>query len=466
MNKLKVYEQILSKLEEGVHVVNKEGRTVIYNKAMAEIEGMKAEDVIEENLLQVLPALGYESTHMEVLKKGKAIRAKYQEYISKQGKKIVAVNSTYPIMEKGQVVGSFEISKDITYMRKMSEKMLELYSEVADSKKGSFSFPDILGTSKEIKDIIEQCRQVAVTSSNVFIVGDSGTGKEMFAQSIHNASPRRDKPMVAENCAAIPENLLESILFGTTKGSFTGAENKEGLLKQVDGGTLILDEINSMPMSLQSKILRVLETKRYRPIGSNIENQVDVRIIAITNKDPIELVREGKMREDLFYRLSVINIRIPNLQERKGDIEFFTDYYIKYYEEVLNKRLKGVSNEVLRFFKKYDWPGNIRELKHIIEGAMSMMKDGETLQLKHMPYYIRSMLNLRTGQSNSIFTEDNTEKIINQKKSLEEVLNEIEKDIIIKLFHDNNNNISKTAEILGIKRQGLQYKLKKYKIGI
>ena len=272
--------------------------------------------------------------------------------------------------------------------------------------------------------------------------------------------------MLAEYCAAIPENLLESILFGTTKGSFTGAENKEGLLKQVDGGTLILDEINSMPMSLQSKILRVLETKRYRPIGSNIENQVDVRIIAITNKDPIELVREGKMREDLFYRLSVINIRIPNLQERKGDIEFFTDYYIKYYEEVLNKRLKGVSNEVLRFFKKYDWPGNIRELKHIIEGAMSMMKDGETLQLKHMPYYIRSMLNLRTGQSNSIFTEDNTEKILNQKKSLEEVLNEIEKDIIIKLFHDNNNNISKTAEILGIKRQGLQYKLKKYKIGI
>ncbi len=464
MNKKKVYEKILSKLEEGVHVVDEKGKTIIYNEAMAEIEGMTAEDVMEENLLRVLPALGFESTHMTVLKTGKPILSKYQEYISKGGKKILAVNSTYPIVEKGIIVGSMEISKDITYMRKMSDKVLELYSEVTDSKKGTYTFADIIGESKAIKDLIDQCRQIAVTTSNVLIVGESGTGKEMFAHSIHNASRRCHKPIIAENCAAIPENLLESILFGTTKGSFTGAENKEGLLKMADGGTLILDEINSMPLPLQSKILRVIETKRFRPIGASEEHQVDVRIIAITNKDPIALVRSGQMREDLFYRLSVINLKLPSLREREGDLAVFINYFISYYEKALHKKVSAVSDEVKDFFNQYDWPGNIRELKHVIEGAVSLMVDEKIIQVKHLPHYIKSMLHTNEQSSVSHYVESNLNKMTSQDKTLDDIMAEMEKELIVNILEKQGHNVSKAAKVLGIKRQGLQYKIKKYKI--
>lgn len=463
MNMIKLYEEILSKLEEGVHVVDKNGITIMYNKAMDRIEGMNEEEVIGKRLVDILPDGGYGSIHLEVLRSGKPIEFEYQEYFSKQGKKIVTTNSTYPIFENGEIVGSVEISKDMTRMRAMYERMLELYSGVGDAKKGSFSFTDIIGESKAIKDVIEQSIQISKTSSNVLLVGDSGTGKEMFAQSIHNASLRRNKPFVAENCAAIPENLLESILFGTTKGSFTGAENKEGLLKQADGGTLMLDEINSMPINLQSKLLRVLETRKFRPIGSNKENNVDIRIIAATNKDPMMLVKEGKLREDLFYRLSVINIRIPNLRERKGDVKILTEYFIKFYENVFHKKIEGISEEVFRFFITYKWPGNIRELKHVIEGAVSMMQEGDKLQLKHMPYYIKNMLNIRREDYQTSYIQENINEIRAGKKSLEDVIEDIESNIIQNILEESNFNIAKTAETLGIRRQGLQYKLKKYR---
>jgi arginine utilization regulatory protein len=464
MNRLKVYEEILSRLEEGVHVVDDKGKTLIYNEAMADIEGMTAEEVLEENLLKILPALGYESTHMEVLRSGEAIESNYQEYISKQGKKIAAVNSTYPILENGLVVGSVEISKDITFMRNMSDRMIDLYAEVGDKKKGSFSFEDIIGKSKAMQDIIKKCKQISKSASNVLIIGESGTGKEMFAQSIHNSSLRRDKPFIAENCAAIPENLLESILFGTTKGSFTGAENKEGLFKQADGGTLMLDEINSMPLSLQAKILRVLETGSFRPIGSNSEQHVDVRIIAVTNKDPLELVHEGKFREDLFYRLSVVNIRVPNLQERKIDIPLIADFYVEYYENALHKKIAGISEDVLKFFKKYDWPGNVRELKHIIEGAASMINSGDEIRLIHLPYYIKNKLNIDVEEMEENYIKTSIRALNEGVKSLDDIMGEVEKDIIVNLLEENGGNITKTSEILGIKRQGLQYKLKKYKV--
>jgi arginine utilization regulatory protein len=467
MDKLKIYEEILSKIEEGVHVVDNEGKTIIYNQAMAKIEGMTSEEVMRENLLKVLPTLGYESTHMEVLKSGKAKEAYYQEYMTKQGKKIAAVNSTYPIFDNDNIVGSVEISQDITFLRKMSDRIIDLYSEVTEKKSQIHSFTDIIGDSSVIKDIIEQCRQIANSSSNVLIIGESGTGKEIFAQSIHHLSNRRNKPVVVENCAAIPENLLESILFGTTKGSFTGAENKDGLFKQADGGTLILDEINSMPLALQAKILRVLESRTYRPIGAKSEQYVDVRIIAITNQDPLELVSQGKFREDLFYRLSVINIKVPSLKERKSDIPLIVDYYIKYYEKVLQKKIPGISNELMKIFMNYDWPGNVRELKHILEGAASVIKNGDEINVIHLPYYIKNQINFKKekkqySEEDLIITEIG--EISEGRKTLDDILEEVEKKVLRALLQENDGNITKTSKALGIKRQGLQYKLKKYQI--
>lgn len=461
MDIVKIYDEILSKLEEGVQVVNNSGVTIIYNKAMAELESMKVDDVLNKDIKCVLPSCGYGSTHLEVMKIGQPIEFICQEYLTKDGKKVTASNSTYPIVENGEIVGSIEISKDLTQMKRMSERVLELYSGI-DNKKGWFNLNDILGQSDAIKDVIEKSVQIAKTTSNVLIVGESGTGKEMFAQGIHNASLRKNKPFVAENCAAIPENLLESTLFGTTKGGFTGAENKEGLLSQANGGTLMLDEINSMPFNLQAKILRVLETGRFRPVGSSKEKKVDIRIIAVTNKDPLALVKEGKFREDLFYRLSVTIIRVPSLCERKDDIELLTEHFIKYYESTFSKSISGVSESVSRFFKKYKWPGNIRELKNVIEGAVCIMQDGEEIQLKHMPYYMKDAAKMTDENLFTGYIQENIKEILNKTKSLENVVQDVEKVIIRDVLAKSDYNVAKAAEILGVKRQGLQYKIKKY----
>jgi arginine utilization regulatory protein len=296
-----------------------------------------------------------------------------------------------------------------------------------------------------MRSLVEQSKNIAKINSNVLIIGESGTGKELFSQSIHNLSRRKNKGYIAENCAAIPSNLLESILFGTKKGGFTGAENKEGLFKKAHGGTLVLDEINSMPLELQSKLLRVLETGKFRPIGGDIEEKVDVRIIAIANKDPLKLVKENKFREDLFYRLSVI---LPLVK-----------YFINYYERIFNIKIKGISKEAMDFIMDYHWPGNVRELKHVIEGAISLLDNNEEIKIDDFPYYI----NARTLEKETDIKPDK-EKIIKGDKKLDEHLEEIEKEIIKEVLRDNNYNITKSAQILGIKRQGLQYKIRKYSL--
>jgi arginine utilization regulatory protein len=340
----------------------------------------------------------------------------------------------------------------------LSDRIVELHDKKEIEKEG-YNFSDIIGRSKKMRSLVEQSKNIAKINSNVLIIGESGTGKELFSQSIHNLSRRKNKGYIAENCAAIPSNLLESILFGTKKGGFTGAENKEGLFKKAHGGTLVLDEINSMPLELQSKLLRVLETGKFRPIGGDREEKVDVRIIAIANKDPLKLVKENKFREDLFYRLSVINLSIPPLRERKEDILPLVKYFINYYERVFNIKIKGISKEAMDFIMDYHWPGNVRELKHVIEGAISLLDNNEEIKVDDFPYYI----NARTLEKETDIKDDK-EKIIKGDKKLDEHLEDIEKEIIKEVLRDNNYNITKSAHILGIKRQGLQYKIRKYSL--
>jgi arginine utilization regulatory protein len=299
------------------------------------------------------------------------------------------------------------------------------------------------------------------SSSNVLIIGESGTEKELFAEAIHNASDRRSRPYIVENCAAIPATLLESLLFGTAKGAFTGAIDRIGLFQQADGGTLVLDEINSMPMSLQSKLLRVLQEGRFRPIGGEKEEEVNVRIIAITNKDPLELIRKGKLREDLFYRLSVVNLFIPPLRKRgKEDIDLLTEFFIKNISGELMKRDITISDEMMEYFYSYSWPGNVRELENIIEGAINLLNDGEKITLRHLPYYLKNDVKFLEGfprdtKSNSI------ESIIEEDISLHDYLDCIEKEIVKEALDMADGNVTKAAKILKITRQSLQYKIDK-----
>lgn len=456
-------------MKEGIHVVDTNGKTLLYNKVMADVEGMDPDEVLNRQLLEVLPSLEGNSTLLKVLKTGKAITMNYQTYFNKDGKKITTLNSTWPIKRDKEIIGAVEIAKDISNIEKMIDSLLYSINYTDNNNKNysnktaSYTFDDILGQSPEILNAKQIGYLASKTDSPVLIIGESGTGKELFAQSIHNASSRKNKPFIAENCAAIPENLLEGLLFGTSKGAFTGAINRSGLLEQAHGGTLLLDEINSMPLDLQAKFLRVLQESKFRPIGSTKEIKVDIRVISITSKDPIKLVKEGKLREDLFFRLSVVNIYLPPLRNRQGDIEILKNHFIKTFEEKFNKKIAGIDDEVEEFFKTYTWPGNIRELEHILEGVFNIIQENETIKMEHLPYYVkRDYSNYRNNEyvnpDKSIFSLDLMKR---KDLTLNEYLNSIEEELIIEALKLNDYNITKTAQYLGIKRQGLQYKLKK-----
>lgn len=469
MDKETLVNLIIDNIKEGIHVVDSTGKTLLYNSVMADVEGMDPNEVLDKQLLEVLPSLKGSSTLLEVLNTGKPITMNHQTYFNKDGKKITTINSTWPIKKDGKVIGAVEIAKDISNIEKIVDTFLYSPSYSNNSHKNysnkaaRYTFDDILGQSPEILNAKQIGYLASKTDSPVLIIGESGTGKELFAQSIHNAGRRRDMPFIAENCAAIPENLLEGLLFGTSKGAFTGAINRSGLLEQANGGTLLLDEINSMPLDLQAKFLRVLQESKFRPIGSSKEIKVDVRVIAITSKDPLELVKEGKLREDLFFRLSVVNIYLPPLRNRKGDIEILKNHFIETFEKKFNKRIAGIDNEVNQFFNTYSWPGNVRELEHVIEGAFNIVQENELIRMEHLPYYIKKDYSRNPNRESSSWDENvhNLNMMKRNNLSLSEYLERIEQELITEALKLNGYNITKTAEYLGITRQGLQYKLRK-----
>ncbi|KRQ87766.1 Arginine utilization regulatory protein RocR [Caloramator mitchellensis] len=297
---------------------------------------------------------------------------------------------------------------------------------------------EFVGKSKETIKIKEYAEKIANSDSPILIYGETGTGKEVLVDYIHKVGNRRNRPLVVQNCAAVPANLLESILFGTTKGAFTEATDKKGLFEVADDGIIYLDELNSMPIELQGKILRVLEDGMVRRIGGLTEIKVDVRVIASVNTEPFECVNKGFLRRDLFYRLNVFYLKLPELKDRKEDIKELCEYFIKYYNEKFKKHVKGISNEVVEIFYRYDWPGNIRELKNVLESVMNF-KDGGVITIEDVP-----------------------EHLIVNEKGLAEMIEEFEKSKIAEALSLNDYNISNAAKYLKIPRQTLQYKIKKY----
>lgn len=342
---------ILKYTQEGIHVVDKEGNTIIYNKAMANLEGMDEEEVLGKNLLEIFPSLNENSsTLLHALKTGEAILDRYQTYLNKKGYNITSVNTTVPIIKDGEILGAVEISKDFTKVKELYDNIIKLTEGTDEGISSDFTtFSNIIGLSPKFLKAVEIAKKASRSSSTVLIYGETGTGKEVFARCIHNESVRKNKPFVAVNCAALPESLLEGILFGTVKGGFTGAIDRPGLFEQANGGTLLLDEINSMPISLQAKLLRVLQESYVRRIGGLKDIPIDVRVIATTNEDPYTAILNGKFRKDLYYRLSVINITIPPLRERKEDIALFVKYFIK-------NTIKNLIKMFMMFQRKFMMP--------------------------------------------------------------------------------------------------------------
>lgn len=315
--------EILENIDEGVHFVNKDGKTIIYNNSVQKMEKMNRHDILTNSFFDIVNKMKINrSTLLEVLEKREVIKDNIQKYLDKNGKEITAINTTIPIDIKGEFVGALEISKNMTTIENLLNRNYKknLVNKVSIRQKKGYEFDDILGESNLIKEAIAKSKKACKSDASVFIYGETGTGKELFSQSIHYGSNRRNYPFIAQNCAALPESLFEGILFGTSKGGFTGAIDRPGLFEQANKGTLLLDEINSMPIMLQAKLLRVLQEGYVRRVGGTKDIPIDVRIIATTNESPKVILNEHKMRKDLYYRLNIIHIKIPPLRDRKEDI--------------------------------------------------------------------------------------------------------------------------------------------------
>lgn len=465
MNYKKLLELILENLDEGIIVTDTSAKITFYKEPAKNITGVDSKFVVGKNILEVFPNLNENtSTFYNVLKNKKPLINHIQHYVNYQGKNISILTSTIPIYEKGILVGCFEIFKDLTEVMELTDKITILQEKLFKGRQNEDEYKEngtkyiienIIGVSDVISELKKKILKIANSSSSVLVYGETGTGKELLVQAIHNASSiRRNKPFIAQNCAAIPNNLLESILFGTEAGSFTGAKDKPGLFELADGGTLFLDEINSMDNELQAKLLRAIQDGVIRRVGSLKTRKVDVRIIASTNENPTVLVERKQLRLDLYYRLNVIYFKIPPLRERKEDIEVLTDHFIRYYNKKLYKQFKGVSDEVMQLFKKYSWPGNIRELEHIIESTMNIAT-GDYITLNDLELS-NTIDNININEC--CLTENSLEIDLN------EAVSEYEKKLIINAIRNCNGNYSMAARTLKIPKQTLQNKLRKYNI--
>ena len=371
---------------------------------------------------------------------------------------INAINSTIPVIYEGRVIAAIEVSKDVTNIRKMSNTILDLQKEKLEPEKvkahriKKYSFNSLIGQNKKFLETIETARKAAKSSAAVLLYGETGTGKELIAQSIHYDSDRREKPFLAQNCAALPESLLEGILFGTAKGGFTGAIDREGLFEQADGGTLLLDEISAMPYELQGKLLRVLQEDYIRRVGGTEDIPIDVRIIATINERPEHLFQSGKLRKDLYYRLNIISIDLPPLREKKDDILVLAGKFVEKYTKRYGKNVRSISEGAKEKLLHYDYPGNVRELENIIMAAISMTDEEQVLTEKHI---------LVNNEDKDFIkgTFDFTQV------GMDWYIEKMEIHLIELALAKYNGNITRAAEYLHLKRQTLQHKMRKYQLG-
>src|SRR3990167_8319690 len=317
-----------------------------------------------------------------------------------------------------------------------------------------YSFENIIGASEAMEKLFEMIERVSETKSNVLISGESGTGKELVAKAIHFNGPLKDKPFITVNCGAIPENLLESEMFGHKKGSFTGAiADKEGIFKVADGGTIFLDEIGELPLLLQVKLLRVIQEGTFRPVGSTDDVKVNVRLISATNKDLGKEVKEKRFREDLYYRMNVIHIYTPSLAERKSDIQILAEFFLDKYNQELGRQVQKISKEAMDILMKYSWPGNVRELENVIERAVALER-GNAILPESLP------ISIKTGRErlSALINLEVTDRGVN----MEDIVGRLEKDLLKQALTISNGIKKRAAKLLGISFRSMRYRLEKY----
>lgn len=436
------YKSIYDKVDALI-IVNEENMILYSAMINDDRTYISTKDVIGQNLYEMYPNLTEEnSTHARVMKTGKPVINENQLIVERSGKAYVINTSTFPIEDNGRRIGTFDLSSSLTPKSKNDEK---------EDRNKLYVLDSIVTENEAMLSIKSKILKVSRNDSPVMVIGESGTGKELIVEAIHSMGSRREKPFISVNCAAIPDALMESTLFGTVKGSFTGAENRKGLFEIADGGTLFLDEINSMNIDLQAKLLKAVEEQKYMKLGGERYVDVDVRVISAVNVDPEEAIKNNSLRSDLFFRLGVVQFFVPPLRERKEDLKPLTEHFINYYNSKMNRQVIGVDEDVRRVFENYPWPGNVREFRNVMESAFNMA-EGEYIALSDIP---ETLAVFSFTRGNTAFPEAG--------KSLTSMVNEYEKEIIQQTLR-NSASLSQASSMLKMTRQAVKYKIEKYGI--
>lgn len=449
---VKFCHKVFDNLPIAIDFLDKDGRMIYINKTFKDFLNISDRDVAGMMVTDVEPT----SRFIEVLKSKHADIAWRHKF--NNGKD--AIVHRIPILDDdGELIGGFGVVLFQDYHEletlmekyKILDRQLKLYkNEIARMNTAKYSINDIVGGTPEILSCKEKIRKVAKFNSNVLILGESGVGKELFAHAVHNESQKRDMPFISLNCSAIPENLLESEFFGYEEGSFTGAKKggNMGKFELANGGTIFLDEIGEMPYHMQAKILRVLQEKEIERIGGKSSIKLDVRVICATNRNLEEMVRKGKFREDLYYRLHVLTIEVPPLRNRKNDIPLLIDRYLaELYRE--SGLLRHIPENVMEILKNYSWPGNIRELKNVVEKIYVNSEDANISINDLPPYIINSSVK---------------DKLSDPDAGLGKIIESVEKEIIMNTLKECNYNKSVTAKKLNIPRATLYRKIEEYRL--
>ena len=476
------YLKVFKDFDEGVIIADTDGVIVYYNDAMAGIDDLDPNHPIGKKVTEVYDITEETSIIMECLKNRRPIVNRHFFYRTRMGKVANTIHRAFPLFRDGHLIGVICLVKDYNVLE-------ETIASVAIPKKKSdlnngtnYTFADIIGENQAFMRAVNTAVMAANSPSPIMLYGETGTGKELLAQSIHNHSSRNERQYIPVNCAAIPENLLEGILFGTSKGAFTGAMNKPGLFERANSGTLFLDEVNAMSVNLQAKILRVLQEKRVRRVGALKEIDIDLKIISSVNTEPHRAIEEGTLRADLFYRLGVVFIAIPPLREKGDDIEKLIQHFLDKHSRALGKGIPRISDEVMVLFNRYHWPGNVRELEHVIESALNLVGPNETLKFNHLRGHFSAQfenwphenippsVSQRAAYPPPLSESDETIAFSDPKPpnaggiSLVEIRAEGEKNAIINALVKANGHVSRAAGSIGISRQLLYYKMKKYNL--
>lgn len=435
------------------------------NRAAERAEGVKKEKLIGRKEKEI-----WNTEEIQKVLDDKMPRQnKSMSYQTPNGRKIYIVHDMYAYYIDNKVKGVFTFTKDITAITNMVMNMYDLQGKIIGNETNKiaengtrYNLNDIIGESTIMKECVKDAYKVARHNSNILIYGETGTGKELFAQGIHNAGSNYNEPFIGLNCSAIPSNLIEGLLFGTKQGSFTGALDTDGLFEQAGKGTLFLDEINSMPIDMQAKLLRVLQEKRYRRIGDTEDKDVKCKIISSTNVEPDEAIKLGKLREDLYYRIAVVTIEVPPLRDRVSDICVSLNYFLNKYNRVFNTKIETIDSKLINECINYDWPGNVRELEHMVKGALNLCDGHEDLlTLDMFP---------KLANDEAMNNQNKSTKLVywlsEDKIDLNQQLNNHEMKLIKNALMDNKGNIAAAARQLSIHRSVLYGKIKKLNIDV